>query len=201
MCPIAAMLFAVCASAAFERDTACWACLGSWSARDWALLVGCSFWSYVAANLMQQLSIRHIGAPLGSTFMGTRLLSAVGGGYLLLGERVASWVEVAGLAVVCATVSAYLVRQYLLSRRMAVVAKMASAEAEVELGAQTRPTRGVGKAGATATSDEEEGEMVRLLEDGKATTPSREIGNGLVRRASAEGAQPTLGRGRGSGDS
>ena len=120
---------------------------------------------------------------------------------MALVKNLKSWVEVAGLAVVCATVSAYLVRQYLLSRRMAVVAKMASAEAEVELGAQTRPTRGVGKAGATATSDEEEGEMVRLLEDGKATTPSREIGNGLVRRASAEGAQPTLGRGRGSGDS
>lgn len=63
------------------------------------------------ANMLQIAAIRHIGAPTVSTIMPFRLISTLLFSWLLLGERLQSWWQALGAAVVLVTVSVYLWRQ------------------------------------------------------------------------------------------
>lgn len=64
-----------------------------------------------AANTLQIIAIRQIGAPTVSTIMPFRLVSTLLFSWLLLGERLQSWWQAAGAAIVLITVTHYLWKQ------------------------------------------------------------------------------------------
>lgn len=78
---------------------------------DWLMFAGLSFGVFVVANLGQVGALRHLGAPLVSSIMAWRLVSALVMGWWVLGERLDSWGQLLGAAVVLITVTWYLWRQ------------------------------------------------------------------------------------------
>ncbi len=64
-----------------------------------------------AANTLQIVAIRHIGAPTVSAIMPFRLVSTLLLSWLLLGERLKTWWQAVGATIVLITVSLYLWRQ------------------------------------------------------------------------------------------
>ena len=63
----------------------------------WVLLVLFALIVYFGAALVQQYAVRRIGATGVATLMPVRLVAAVLGGYLLLGEPVRNALEGVGL--------------------------------------------------------------------------------------------------------
>jgi drug/metabolite transporter (DMT)-like permease len=65
---------------------------------------------FLVANLTQIVALRHIGAPLVSSTMALRLVSALVFGGLVLGERLTSVWQGLGAAVVLVTITWYVSR-------------------------------------------------------------------------------------------
>jgi len=78
---------------------------------DWAVMGMYTLVVVAWANGMQIAALRHLGAPVVSSLMGWRLISTLAVGILLLGEGLNSGWQVAGMAVVLATLSWYLSRR------------------------------------------------------------------------------------------
>lgn len=87
---------------------------GRWRAiggRDWAVMGLYTLVVVAWANGMQIAALRKLGAPVVSSLMGWRLLSTLAVGMVLLGEGLTSAWQVAGMAVVLATLTWYLTRR------------------------------------------------------------------------------------------
>lgn len=87
------------------EDWSHWARLGS---TDWIVMAVYAFVIVVGANALQIAALRKLGAPVVSSLMGWRLLSTLFVGMALLGEGLETWLQVAGMAIVLATVTWYL---------------------------------------------------------------------------------------------
>lgn len=92
-------------SLASGEDWSRWATLGR---SDWIVMIIYSLVVVVGANALQISALRKLGAPVVSSLMGWRLLSTLAVGMLLLGEGLESWLQVAGMVIVLATVTWYL---------------------------------------------------------------------------------------------
>lgn len=66
----------------------------------------------ILPTTLPQVTIRQLGPPLVAMFLPTRLLGAVAASYVLLGARLESAAEWAGLLTVAATTTWYLVTQH-----------------------------------------------------------------------------------------
>eukprot|EP00208_Stichococcus_sp_RCC1054_P004145 CAMPEP_0206137062 /NCGR_PEP_ID=MMETSP1473-20131121/2239_1 /ASSEMBLY_ACC=CAM_ASM_001109 /TAXON_ID=1461547 /ORGANISM="Stichococcus sp, Strain RCC1054" /LENGTH=397 /DNA_ID=CAMNT_0053529957 /DNA_START=235 /DNA_END=1428 /DNA_ORIENTATION=+ len=97
--------FAPSVSALFEGGE--WGALRDFTGRDWCALLYAGAGVYGFAKFTQQLVIRRLGASVYSLFISIRLVAAIAGSSLILGETV-GWVEALGCAVVCAGVSYYI---------------------------------------------------------------------------------------------
>ncbi|MCL4265277.1 MAG: DMT family transporter [Anaerolineae bacterium] len=75
---------------------------------DWLVFAGLSLGVLLGANLGQIRSIQHLGAPLVSSMMAIRLVSALLFAGLLLGERLTSVWQIAGAAIIIVTITWYL---------------------------------------------------------------------------------------------
>lgn len=87
---------------------------GRWltiSAQDWGVFVVYSLFVVVVANGLQIAAIRHLGAPMVSSLMGWRLVATLSMGMLLLGERLTSFWQGAGMLLVLGAITWYLSRQ------------------------------------------------------------------------------------------
>lgn len=77
---------------------------------DWVAFAGLSLGVFLTANVAQLAALRHLGAPLVSSIMAWRLVSALVLGALVLDERLQSVWQVFGAAVVLVTITWYLSR-------------------------------------------------------------------------------------------
>jgi len=87
---------------------------GQWraiNAQDWAVFAAYSLLVVVIANGLQIAAIRRLGAPMVSSLMGWRLVATLSLGMLLLGERLTSPWQGAGMLLVLGTITWYLSRQ------------------------------------------------------------------------------------------
>jgi drug/metabolite transporter (DMT)-like permease len=87
---------------------------GRWltiSALDWGVFVAYSLFVVVVANGLQIAAIRHLGAPMVSSLMRWRLVATLSLRMLLLGERLTSFWQGAGMFLVLGTITWYLSRQ------------------------------------------------------------------------------------------
>lgn len=78
---------------------------------DWLVVVAYILLVIFGANGLQIGALRHLGAPMVSSMMAWRLVSALILGGLLLGERLTSWWQFAGALLVGVTITWYLWRQ------------------------------------------------------------------------------------------
>jgi drug/metabolite transporter (DMT)-like permease len=78
---------------------------------DWLVFGFICFGILLGANLGQIRSIQQLGAPLVSSMMAIRLVSALVFAALLLNERLTSGWQVLGAVVVVATITWFLRRQ------------------------------------------------------------------------------------------
>jgi len=81
---------------------------------DWLVFAVFSLGVLLGANVTQIGALRHLGAPLVSTLMAWRLVSALVIAALLLGERLTSPSQVFGAVIVLVTITWYLSRQAML---------------------------------------------------------------------------------------
>ena len=79
--------------------------------KDWVVFFAFVLLVFVGANLGQISAIQHIGAPLVSSMLATRLLSALLFGALLLNENLNSIWQVIGVVIVLVTITWYLHQQ------------------------------------------------------------------------------------------
>lgn len=100
--------FSGIASLLVGEDWAVWQQLTS---TDWLIFVLLSLGVLLGANLGQIRSIQHLGAPVVSSMMAIRLVSALAFAGLLLGERLTSAWQLLGTAVVILTITWYLRQQ------------------------------------------------------------------------------------------
>lgn len=87
---------------------------GQWltlTPQDWAIFGLLSFGVLLGANMGQIRSIQQLGAPLVSSMMAIRLVSALFVASLLLGEQLSTGWQVLGTAVVIITITWYLRQQ------------------------------------------------------------------------------------------
>jgi drug/metabolite transporter (DMT)-like permease len=87
---------------------------GRWltiGALDWGVFVAYSLFVVVVANGLQIAAIRHLGAPMVSSLMRWRLVATLSLRMLLLGERLTSFWQGAGMFLVLGTITWYLSRQ------------------------------------------------------------------------------------------
>lgn len=105
---IAIVLFNTVVSVLIGEEWQRWA---EMSGFDWFMFFCLSFGVFLIANTTQVGAIRHIGAPLVSSVMAWRLVSALILGALVLGERLESWWQLLGAAVVLVTITWYLSSQ------------------------------------------------------------------------------------------
>ncbi len=87
---------------------------GSWLAltpSDWAVFITFVVVALFGANIGQISALKHISASLLSSVMPWRMVSALAGGFLLLGERFTSPWQVLGALIVVGTVTWYLWQQ------------------------------------------------------------------------------------------
>ncbi len=101
-------LFSLLTSFALAEDWTRWGQIG-WV--DWLVFAGFSLGVLWGSNLLQIRSLDRLGAPLVSSLLATRLVSALLFGGVLLGERLTSLWQVAGTAVVFVTITWYLRQQ------------------------------------------------------------------------------------------
>lgn len=85
-----------------------WAAL---SPHDWLIFALLAFGILLGANLGQIRTIQHLGAPLVSSMMAIRLVSALAVGAFLLQEQLSSAWQVLGAAIVIVTITWFLRRQ------------------------------------------------------------------------------------------
>ncbi len=85
-----------------------WGQWGMLQRKDWLIFGLFTFGVLLGANLLQLRSIQILGAPLVSSMMATRLISALLFAGLLLGERLTSVWQFIGAALVFATLTWYL---------------------------------------------------------------------------------------------
>jgi drug/metabolite transporter (DMT)-like permease len=85
-----------------------WASWQMLNSTDWLVFTLLSLGVLLGANLGQIRSIQHLGAPVVSSMMAIRLVSALAFAGLLLGERLTSVWQVLGTAVVISTITWYL---------------------------------------------------------------------------------------------
>jgi drug/metabolite transporter (DMT)-like permease len=78
---------------------------------DWLVVAAYILLVVFGANGLQIGALRHLGAPMVSSMMAWRLVSALILGGLLLGERLSSWWQFAGALLVLVTITWYLWRQ------------------------------------------------------------------------------------------
>lgn len=78
---------------------------------DWLVIAAYILLVVFGANGLQIGALRHLGAPMVSSMMAWRLVSALILGGLLLGERLTSWWQFAGALLVLVTITWYLWRQ------------------------------------------------------------------------------------------
>lgn len=78
---------------------------------DWLVFAAFSLGVLLFANVAQIKAIRALGAPLMSSMLASRLLSALVAGALLLNERLTSGWQLLGTAVVLVTITWYLRQQ------------------------------------------------------------------------------------------
>lgn len=81
------------------------------SQADWLVFATFSVGILVGANLGQIGALRHLGAPLVSSLLAWRLVSALIVGVLLLNERLTSLWQVLGAGIVLVTITWYLWQQ------------------------------------------------------------------------------------------
>lgn len=79
---------------------------------DWMVFAAFVVFVLLGANLGQIVALRHLGAPLVSSTMGWRLISALGLAALLLGEQLQNLWQVLGAIIVLVTITVYLQQQY-----------------------------------------------------------------------------------------
>jgi len=89
-----------------------WSQWGTLNSSDWLIFGLLSLGILMGANLGQIRSIQFLGAPLASSIMPIRLVSALIFGGLLLGERLTSVWQILGTAVVIITLTWYLRQQH-----------------------------------------------------------------------------------------
>lgn len=89
-----------------------WQRFGEIGPRDWAVFAAFIIFVLLGANLGQIAALRQLGAPLVSSTMGWRLVSALALAALLLGERLQSVWQALGAVIVLITITVYLRRQY-----------------------------------------------------------------------------------------
>lgn len=88
-----------------------WGHWGALGPADWLVFAAFSLGVLLGANVTQIGALRHLGAPLVSTLMAWRLVSALVIAALLLGERLTSPSQVCGAVIVLVTITWYLSRQ------------------------------------------------------------------------------------------
>lgn len=101
-------IFSGLASLLIGEDWAQWSRL---TLTDWWVFAAFSLGVLLGANLGQIRSIQHLGAPLVSSLMAIRLVSALVLAGLLLGERLTSPWQLLGAALVIVTITWYLRQQ------------------------------------------------------------------------------------------
>lgn len=79
---------------------------------DWIVFAAFVIFVLLGANLGQIVALRQLGAPLVSSTMGWRLISALALAAFLLGEALQSVWQVLGAVIVLVTITVYLRRQY-----------------------------------------------------------------------------------------
>jgi drug/metabolite transporter (DMT)-like permease len=85
-----------------------WASWQTLNSTDWLVFALLSLGVLLGANLGQIRSLQHLGAPVVSSMMAIRLVSALAFAGLLLGERLTSAWQVLGTAVIIITITWYL---------------------------------------------------------------------------------------------
>lgn len=100
--------FSALMSFLFQENLGKW---GNLNQSEWIIFVIYSLGVLMGANLGQIRSIQKLGAPLVSSMMPIRLVSALLFAGLLLGERLSSGWQVLGTAVVIITITWYLRQQ------------------------------------------------------------------------------------------
>lgn len=78
---------------------------------DWLAFGALSISVFLVGNLGQIAGIRHLGAPMVSSLMASRLVSALVLGAIILGERLDSWWQLLGAILVLVTITWYLSQQ------------------------------------------------------------------------------------------
>lgn len=73
---------------------------------------------YGVAKFTQQLVIRHDGPGQYAMFISVRVVAAIAGSWILLGEGITSWLEGAGCLIVILSISWYLWVQWRLSEEV-----------------------------------------------------------------------------------
>ncbi|WP_298818910.1 DMT family transporter [Chloroflexus sp.] len=79
---------------------------------DWAVFAAFIVFVLLGANLGQIVALRQLGAPMVSSTMGWRLISALALAALLLGEQLQSVWQVLGAGIVLVTITIYLRRSH-----------------------------------------------------------------------------------------
>lgn len=105
---VALFVFALSASLLLGEDWQRWRQMET---VDWVVFTGFSVGVLLFANFGQIRAIGALGAPMVSSMMAWRLVSALGFGALLLNERLTAWWQVLGAVVVLVTITWYLRRQ------------------------------------------------------------------------------------------
>lgn len=98
--------FAPLCSVLFEGGR--WSSILHWTVPEWAALLYQAIGVYGVAKFTQQLIIRRLGAGVYAMFISLRLVFAIVGSYLILGETITSFLEAVGCVIVCLSVSSYL---------------------------------------------------------------------------------------------
>jgi drug/metabolite transporter (DMT)-like permease len=88
-----------------------WDQWGTLSTKDWLVFGAYSILVLTGSNFSQINALRHLGAPMVSSMMPWRLVSALIFGALLLGEKLTSPWQIAGAGIVLITITWYLWKQ------------------------------------------------------------------------------------------
>lgn len=105
---LALFTFSISASLLAGENWSQWQRVGP---ADWLVFAAFSVGVLLGANLGQINALRHLGAPLVSSMLAGRLVSALAVGALLLGERLTSLWQLLGAGVVLVTITWYLRQQ------------------------------------------------------------------------------------------
>lgn len=88
-----------------------WAVLGELLPWEWACVAGTALSINWMSNILQQLTIRKLGAPQAAAFLPVRLLGSLAASWPILHEGLGSPVEVAGALLLLASATTYLLAQ------------------------------------------------------------------------------------------